>query len=229
MGEILQAISEFDRNLSEKPWLKEVPCATEFFAQVADLRWVMLCRLNSSNSQLAPSVPAQTHTSAPAQASAPAPAHALASATAQLPAHASAPAHALASAHASATAQLPAHASVSILDKPSVSLFGRSRLAYKVPPPKKLRSQPRPGPLKSGSGAPAPLPANACRVGSQASYTFFKVKFKHFSSTFKGHFQFFPAPYRWGKIHIYRNIYTHFYLIFHFLSQLCTLYYAVNI
>ena len=62
----------------------------------------------------------------------------------------------------------------------------------------------------------------------QGLYTFFKVKFKHFSSTFKGNFQNFPAPYCWGKIHIYRNIYTHVYF-FHFLSQLCTLYYAVNI
>ena len=41
---------------------------------------------------------------------------------------------------------------------------------------------------------------------SQGSYAFFKVKFKHFSNTFKGHFQDFPAPYCWGKIRIYRNI-----------------------
>ena len=32
------------------------------------------------------------------------------------------------------------------------------------------------------------------------AYIFFKVKFKHFSSTFKGHFQNFPAPYRCGKM-----------------------------
>ena len=30
---------------------------------------------------------------------------------------------------------------------------------------------------------------------SQGSYTFFKVKFKHFSSIFKVHFLAFPAPY----------------------------------
>ena len=62
-------------------------------------------------------------------------------------AHASATAKLPAQAHASA--QLPAQASVTILDKPSVSPFCGTHLAYKVPPPRKRRSRPRPGSLKS--------------------------------------------------------------------------------
>ena len=67
----------------DKPWLWAVPCALELITEVADLTRTLLVQLNS-NPQWAPSVPAQTHTSAPA--------------------------YALVSAHASATAQLPAHA-----------------------------------------------------------------------------------------------------------------------
>ena len=39
------------------------------------------------------------------------------------------------------------------------------------------------------------------KVCCDFSYTFFKVKFKHFSSTLN--LQNFPAPYRWSKILIY--------------------------
>ena len=72
-------------------------------------------------------------------------------------AHASATAKLPAQAHASAPTQLPAHASVPTLDKPSVSPFCGTRLAYKVPPPRKQCSRLCSCSLKSGSGAPAPL------------------------------------------------------------------------
>lgn len=38
------------------------------------------------------------------------------------------------------------------------------------------------------------------------------VKFKHLSSTFKGHFQKFPAPYGWGKIQEYKYLWLFFHL-----------------
>ena len=53
--------------------------------------------------------------------------------------------------HSSATAKLPAHASA------EMSTFCGTRLAYKMPPSRKRRSQQGPGSLKSGSRAPAPL------------------------------------------------------------------------
>ena len=102
---MLQVIAKFNRNMFDKPWLWAVPCTVELIIEVVDLRRTLLIQLNSSNPQLAPSVPAQTHTSALASA------------------------YALASAHASATAQLPAHATVSVLDKPSVSPFWGTCLA----------------------------------------------------------------------------------------------------
>ena len=64
--EMLQAIAEFDTDLFSKPWLRAVPCAVELTAEVAELRRTLLNKLNSSNSQLAPSV--QAHASAPALA-----------------------------------------------------------------------------------------------------------------------------------------------------------------
>ena len=41
------------------------------------------------------------------------------------------------------------------------------------------------------------------RNQAHGSYTFSKVKFKHFLSILKVHFQAFPAPYRFGKLCIY--------------------------
>ena len=46
----------------------------------------------------------------------------------------------------------------------------------------------------------------------------FKVKFKHFSSTLKGHFQNVLVRYRWGKIYIYSNIYSLFTIMYIVLS-----------
>ncbi len=40
-----------------------------------------------------------------------------------------------------------------------------------------------------------------CHYILQGSWTFSKVKFKHFQSIFKVHFQAFPAPYSCGKLY----------------------------
>ena len=109
--EMLQVLAEFNRDIFDRPWLWSIPYAVELITEVADLRRSLIAQLNSRNSQLAPSSPAQTGASAPS------------------------PAHALTSAYASATAELPAydsaHASTSA--SADVSPFWGTRLAYKAP------------------------------------------------------------------------------------------------
>ena len=123
--EMLQVISEFNRDIFDRPWLWAMPYTVELITEVADLRRTLIAQLNSRKSQLAPSFPAQTGASASASASAPAYAYA----------SAPPPAHALTSAHASATAQLPAHdsAHASTSASAEVSPFWGTRLAYKAP------------------------------------------------------------------------------------------------
>ena len=78
--EMLQVITKFNRDIFDRPWLWAMPYTVELITEVADLRRTLLARLNSCNSQLAPSFPIQTgaSVSAPAYASVPSPAHAIA-------------------------------------------------------------------------------------------------------------------------------------------------------